>query len=277
MRRIGVHEPTIERVIELSGIETLHPGGMAMTRRAGEVAGLAAGMHMLDVSSGRGTQAVFYAQQFGVEVTGVDISREMVRTASRNAARVGVSDRVRFRHGDSQRLPFEDGSFDVVINECAVGIPDDSQAVLDEMLRVVRPGGAVVIHESTWRAPATAAEKSELSERYGTTPLDRTEWVEMLGRAGARDVQVESEPWSRPEMFWNVRVDRSVRGPGAVLTPFEKARTALRVASRFGLAGVRKAFENERAFYRAVLDGKLGYALYWGRRPVGQGDTSAQA
>lgn len=268
MKRKGTHEPTIERVIELSGIETLHPGGMAMTRRTGDVAGLVAGMHVLDVSSGRGTQAIYYAQRFGVDVTGVDISEEMVRTASRNAARARVADRVRFQQGDSQRLAFESGTFDVVINECAVGIPDDSQAVLDEMLRAVRPGGAVVIHESTWRAPGSAAEKDELAERYGTTPLESTEWIEMLGRAGARDIQVESDPWSRPEMFWKVRVDRTVRGPGAVLTPMEKARTAVRIARRFGLAGVRKAFENERAFYRAVLDGKLGYALYWARRPA---------
>lgn len=269
MKRNGTHEPTIERVIELSGIETLHPGGMAMTRRTGDVAGLTPGMHLLDVSSGRGTQAIYYAQQFGVDVTGVDISEEMVRTASRNAARAGVADRVRFRQGDSQRLPFGSGTFDVVVNECAVGIPDDSQAVLDEMLRVVRPGGAIIIHESTWRASPSDAEKDELAERYGTTPLEPAEWIEMLGRAGARDIRAEAEPWSRPEMFWKVRADRDVRRPGAVLTPIETARTALRVARRYGLAGVRKAFENERAFYRAVLDGKLGYSLYWGRRPAG--------
>jgi SAM-dependent methyltransferase len=267
MKRKGIHEPTVERVIELSGIEMLHPGGMAMTRRAGEVAGLVPGIRMLDVSSGRGTQAIFYARQFGVDITGVDLSEEMVRAATRSAARAGVADRVRFRQGDSQRLPFASGTFDVVVNECAVGIPEDSQAVLDEMLRVVRPGGAVVFHESTWLASPSPAEKDEVAERYGTTPLERTEWIEMLERAGAREIHVEADPWSRPEMFWKVRADRDVRGPGKVLTPIEKAWTVLRVARRYGLAGVRKAFENERAFYRAVLDGKLGYSLYWARRP----------
>jgi arsenite methyltransferase len=268
MKRSGTHEPTIERVIELSGIEMLHPGGLAMTRRTGELAGLAPGVRLLDVSSGRGTQAVFYARRFGADVTGVDLSEEMVRAASALAVRAGVADRVRFRQGDSQRLPFASGTFDVVVNECAVGIPDDSQAVLDEMVRVVRPGGAVVLHESTWRAPLSPAEKEELAERYGTTPLEHAEWLDMLGRAGARDLGTEAEPWSRPEMFWKIRTDREVRGPGAVLGPVEKARTVLRVARRYGLAGVRKAIENERAFYRAVLDGKLGYALYWGRRPA---------
>jgi hypothetical protein len=56
---------------------------------------------------------------------------EMVRTATRNAERAGVADQVRFQQGDSQRLPFGPGTFDAVVNECAVGIPDDSQAVLD--------------------------------------------------------------------------------------------------------------------------------------------------
>jgi hypothetical protein len=97
--------------------------------------------------------------------------------------------------------------------------------------------------------------------------------VEMIQRDSQR---VETEPWSRPEMFWDVRVDRRVRGPGAVLTPFEKAWAALRVARRFGVAGIRKAVENERELYRAVLDGKLGYALYWGRRPVGLGGVPAR-
>ncbi len=61
-------------------------------------------------------------------------------------------------------------SFDVVINECAVGIPDNSQKVLDEMLRVVKPKGAVAIHESTWIKELSKIEKDEILERYGTKP-----------------------------------------------------------------------------------------------------------
>jgi SAM-dependent methyltransferase len=266
VKRRGIHEPTIERLIELSGIETLHPGGMALTRRTGAVAGLAPGMRLLDVSSGRGTQAILYAREFGVDVTGIDLAEEMVRTATARAARAGLSARVRFQVGDSQRLPFPDASFDAVINECAVGIPDDSQAVLDEMLRVVRPGGAVAIHESTWRAPIPPGEQDDLAERYGTTPLDAERWSAMLARAGATGLRSEAEPWSRPENFWKVRQDRDVGGPGAVLTLGERLRTLARVVARHGLRGVAKALANERAFYRAVRAGKIGYALYWGQR-----------
>ncbi len=270
MRRTGIHRPTVEDAIELSGIETLHPGGLALTRRTAEVAGFAAGQHVLDVSSGRGTQAVLYARQFGVHVTGIDLSEHMVRVARARAAGAGLSEVVRFERGDSQHLPFPDASFDAVVNECAVGIPEDSQAVLDEMVRVVRPGGAVVIHESTWRAPLPEAEKRELSERYGTTPLDASEWVAMLARAGVREVNSEVEPWSQPDMFWNVRQGREVRSPSGVLTAPERLRTVWRIAVRHGLSGVVKVLQNERAFFRAVRSGKIGYALYWGRRPGGR-------
>lgn len=266
MKRQGIHRPTIEDIIELSGIETLHPGGMALTRRTAEVAGLKTGMKVLDVSSGHGTQAIFYAQEYGVQVTGVDISPEMLAAARHNASQAGVEDRVAFIPGDSQDLPLPDDSFDAVINECAVGIPDDSQAVLNQMVRVARPGGAIVIHESTWRAALGQPEKDKLSERYGTTPLEHDQWVAMLEAAGVVLIKSECEPWSRPEMFWKIRRDREVDNPNQVMTATERARTVARLLWRFGPAGVKKALENQKEFYKVVMSGRLGYCLYWGQR-----------
>ena len=267
MRRSGIHRPTVEDAVEISGIETLHPGGFELTRRTAEVARLKPGLRVLDVSSGRGTQAVFYATEYGVDVTGIDLSEEMVRTATERAAASAASGRVRFDLGDSQKLPYPDAAFDVVINECAVGIPDDSQAVLCEMARVVRPGGRVVIHESTWRKPLGEGEKRELAERYGTTPLEREEWTGMMRAAGLEQVEDEAEPWSRPEVFWNVRQGRRVCCPLMVLTPLERLRTLGRLLPRHGLKGVGKVLANERVFFRAVKAEKIGYGLYWGLRP----------
>ncbi len=266
MRRKGIHRPTVEDIVEISGIETLHPGGIALTRRTGEVAGLAPDMKILDVSSGRGTQAVFYARTFGVEVTGVDLSEEMLAAARGKAQAAGLSDRVRFKKGDSQALPFENATFDSAVNECAVGIPEDSQAVLNEMGRVVKPGESVVIHESTWKAKLSLEEKDEFSERYGTTPLELEEWREMLWKAGVVDIEWEFEQWSRPEMFWKIRNDRDVPHPSKVFTLPERLRTMFRVMRKYGIHGVRKANENAAYFFRGISKGKLGYCLYWGRR-----------
>ena len=80
-------------------------------------------MNVLDVSSGRGTQSIYYAKTYGVNVTGLDISQEMIDTATQRALEQGIEKQVTFIQGDSQNLPFDDCSFDVVINECAVGYP----------------------------------------------------------------------------------------------------------------------------------------------------------
>ncbi|WP_215184990.1 class I SAM-dependent methyltransferase [Paenibacillus albidus] len=242
MKRKGIHKPTIEDAIEISGIETLHPGGFDLTRRTAEVAELKPGMRVLDVSSGRGTQAIFYAENYGVQVTGIDISEKMIQSATDSAQRSGNTDRVSFRLGDSRALPFSDNSFDAVINECAVGIPDDSQQVLNEMVRVVKPRGTVVIHESIWKKRISDMEKEELSERYGTTPLELEEWNHMLQKAGVVNITSEHEEWSKPE----------------------RVVTLKRILQKHGISGVTKVMENEKVFFKAVMDGKIGYGLYRG-------------
>ena len=264
MKRKGIHKPTIEDVIELSGIEVLHPGGFMLTKRTAEIAGLKPGIKVLDVSSGRGTQSIFYAKEFGVEVIGLDISEEMVNVATEKAKKAGVDTLVSFKLGDSQDLPFEDNSFDVVINECAVGIPDDSQKVLNEMVRVAKTGAIVIIHESTWRKKLSDPEKEEFSERYGTTPLEYEEWVTMLQNAGVKDIKTEFDEWSKPEMFWKIRKDRDVKNYRKILTSEEMAVTIERVTKEYGEQGVKKALENQKIFFETVLSGKLGYCLFKG-------------
>ena len=264
MKRKGLHKPTIEEALEIGGIETLHPGGFELTKRTAELCELKEGMEVLDVSSGRGTQALYYAKTYGAKVTGLDISQEMIDTSTRKAIEEGLTGNVKFVLGDSQNLPFEDNSFDAVINECAVGIPDDSQKVLDEMLRVVKPNSAIAFHESTWKKKLSNEEKEEFSERYGTTPLELTEWISMLEKAGVKNITYEFEQWSKPEMFWKIRKDRDVKHWFFTMTIPEKSVVMLRIIRKYGHKGVLTILKNERVFYKTVLAGKLGYALFTG-------------
>jgi SAM-dependent methyltransferase len=266
MKRKGIHKPTVEDAVEISGIEILHPGGYELTKRTAEMCELKKGMSVLDVSSGRGTQSVFYAKTYGVNVTGLDISQEMVDTATQRAEEQGLHKQINFVLGDSQNLPFEENTFDVVINECAVGIPDNSQKVLDEMMRVVKPNGTVAIHESTWRKSLPQSRKDEISERYGTSPLEYSEWIDMLKKTGAIDIISEFDEWSKPEMYWKIRKDRNVKSHKKVMTISEKLRTVYRIFKLYGVSGVFKIFENEKIFYQSILNGELGYALFKGKK-----------
>ena len=110
-------------------------------------------------------------------------------------------------------------------------------------------------------------EKDEISERYGTTPLEFDEWMNMLKKAGASEIVSEFEEWSKPEMFWEIRKDREVKNYKSVMTVYEKTRTAFRIFKIYGLKGVFKVFQNEKIFFKTILDGKLGYALFKGIKP----------
>jgi ubiquinone/menaquinone biosynthesis C-methylase UbiE len=262
MIRQGIHKPTIEDAIEIGGIEILHPGGYNLTKRTAEITQMRSGLNVLDVSSGRGTQSIFYAEKYDVSVTGLDISKEMIDTAEKRAKEKNLTNKVKFVQGDSQNLPFPDNTFDIIVNECAVGIPDNSQQVLNEMVRVVKKGSIVAIHESTWRKNISDERKTELSERYGTTPLEFNEWRQMLEKAGAKNIEYEFDEWSKPEMFWNIRQNREVKHYRNVMTLKEKTTTAYRIFKQYGLKGVIKVFENETQFFNAVLNGEIGYALF---------------
>ena len=67
-------------------------------------------------------------------------------------------------------------------------------------------------------------------------------------------------------MFWKIRKDRDVTHHSKVLSWPERIQTIFRVLRRYGIKGAIKAFENEKLFYRAVLDGKIGYCLFMGEK-----------
>lgn len=117
--------------------------------------GLAApqpGEHVLDVGCGTGTLALEIARRApGAAVAGVDADDAMLQRAGDKARRDGVE--IDLRTAMAQDLPFEDASFDVAVSSLFfhhLRTPD-KVAVAAEVLRVLRPGGRLVIAD--WGAP----------------------------------------------------------------------------------------------------------------------------
>lgn len=129
--------------------ESFHPGGLALTERLGELLGLGPGHRVLDVAAGRGTSAIFLAQRFGCQVVGVDYGADMVAEAAGLAQEAGLSDRVRFEHGDAECLRFANETFDAIICECAFCTFPDKPAAAAEFARVIRRGGRVGLSDLT--------------------------------------------------------------------------------------------------------------------------------
>ena len=128
---------------------------------------LPAGAAILEVAPGPGYHALELAR-LGYHVTGLDISRTMVEIATAKARAEGVT--VDFRHGDVTAMPFEADRFDLIVCQAAFKNFREPVAALDEMHRVLRPGGTAVIQDLN--AAATRAEIAAEVARMDLNPVN---------------------------------------------------------------------------------------------------------
>lgn len=147
-------------------------------RAAAAAADLAAGDRALDCCTGTGDLALALAQRVtpSGSVVGVDFAEEMLAQARAKAAARGAT--VDFRQADALDLPFPDDAFDAATVAFGIRNVSDLDRGIAEMVRVVRPGGRVVILEIT--TPARLRVFYELWFDRVVPQLGR-----LLGRDGA--------------------------------------------------------------------------------------------
>lgn len=121
-----------------------------------EAVDLQGGEKVLDVACGNGNTALAAARRFA-DVTGCDYQPRLLQQARARAEAEGLP--VDFREGDAEALPFQAGSFDVVLSTCGAMFAPDQERTASELLRVCRSGG-----------------------RIGMVNWTPTSWVAQLGR-----------------------------------------------------------------------------------------------
>ena len=179
----------------------------------------------LDLGCGPGFFSIVLAE-LGCAVDAVDASAEMLECARANVDAAACSLQVSFHESDVTHLPFEDDTFDVVACRNLTWLMLDPEAAYAEWLRVLRPGGKLVVFDANWyrylvdesidaqrridqesNVPecwdedslATTAEEKhceEIAARLPLTPVLRPAWdLEVLPRLGARHVRADEEVW----------------------------------------------------------------------------------
>ena len=112
-------------------------------RRAFDVLDLRAGERLLIAGIGTGPDFPFLPE--GVRVTGMDLSEPMLARARRKLPIAGRE--IVLQRGNAEALPFDDGSFDAASLFLILSVAGDPISVLRETVRVLRPGGRVVIFD----------------------------------------------------------------------------------------------------------------------------------
>jgi SAM-dependent methyltransferase len=139
-RELGYPEPELSRVPE-SSVESF--AGVASHWTLGRVE---PGEVVLDLGCGAGTDLLIAAQMAGPEgrAVGVDMTTTMLTRVRESAVEMGLTN-VELHEALIERLPLEDASVDVVISNGVLDLVPDKEAVMDEIDRVIRPGGRLQI------------------------------------------------------------------------------------------------------------------------------------
>ena len=132
------------------------------------------GGDVLEVAPGPGFFAIEMAKGRAYRVTGLDVSRTMVELASANAGEAGVD--VDFRLGNASAMPFADDSFDLLACSAAFKNFSEPHKALEEMYRVLRPGGNALVVDL--RSDVTM---SEIRKYFGALELSTiNRWISLV-------------------------------------------------------------------------------------------------
>jgi ubiquinone/menaquinone biosynthesis C-methylase UbiE len=152
----------------------------------GEKLGLTPASHLLDLGSGIGGPARFFARTYGCKVTGIDLSDFNHRAAQQRTREAGLDHLVTCVQGDALAVPFPDESFSHVFGCEALCYFPDKVRLYKTAHRALKPGGIVAFLEAACESPVRLRTEEHIAPvRYESIPT----YTSVLQAAGFGSVQ----------------------------------------------------------------------------------------
>ena len=169
--------------------------------------------HFLDVGTGPAQIPILLAQRCPeIRITAIDLSKEMLKIAKRHIASAALTSRITLEQVDAKALPYPDNTFDGIISNSIVHHIHDSLRAMQEMSRVVKPGGLVLIRDlvrpetpeaaqafvDTYAAEDTPYQQKLYYDSFlaAFTIAEINEMLEQMDLQGAIVVQSTDRHWS---------------------------------------------------------------------------------
>jgi ubiquinone/menaquinone biosynthesis C-methylase UbiE len=151
-------DPDNLSAVDLAAVDEFHVGGLEATQELAAHMELRPGLRLLDVGSGLGGPARYFAAEHGCSVTGIDLTEEFVRVATSLTKRTKLDHLVEFRQASALQLPFAPGTFDrAYIIHVGMNIADKA-AIFREVRRVLKPAGLFTVYDVMRTGDARTAE-----------------------------------------------------------------------------------------------------------------------
>jgi ubiquinone/menaquinone biosynthesis C-methylase UbiE len=153
-----------------------------------QLAGIQAGQRVLDAACGTGRATLDLAKAVGPggKLDGLDLTEEMLGQARAKLEKAGLSDRVAFKQGNARSLPYPDATFDLLYNGYMFDlIPMDGMLpILKEFLRVLKPGGKLVLVNMSKPGPKKTFYETVYEKGWAVMPCRPVLMSSLLETAG---------------------------------------------------------------------------------------------
>lgn len=249
------------RYLARCGATAIHPCGRRATGILIDALHLQAGLRILEIGCGSGAALLQVALAAPVALWGVDVLPEMLRAAQLRIRCCGLRRRISLRQINAgEPLPFATGFFQRVYCESVLGFQEEGmlELLVQEMYRVLQPGGRCVLNEGIWKPGVTAAKASGINgscrRDFGMplaseSPWDVSDWQRFFQKQGFRVVSAER--------LTDISVERSRGGRGVGCRLLSRLLSLLMRARAFSHPQLRRRRRRYQRLLRAhAADGQ---------------------
>ena len=183
--------PAVLRLVQMVVLGRWRATGEELYREVSRLLGVGAGAEILVAACGEGVTTEWLAARTGAAVTGVDTDTERIEAAERRARAREAPLPLTYQQAPLDDLPHESQVFDAVVGEPGLASATDPARAVEELARVLKPMGTLVLLQLTWNAELSVEARELLVERLGLRPHLLVEWKQMLRDAGIVELQVQ--------------------------------------------------------------------------------------
>jgi ubiquinone/menaquinone biosynthesis C-methylase UbiE len=267
--------PSMLDLVRLSPRDLFPPGGQDLYRRVAILTGMTEGQEVLVAACGPGVSLEYFVREFRVHGSGVDDDARLVERVEARARRAGLASAMQAQQAPMHALPYRDGVFDVAVAELGLTARAEPARAIREVVRVVKPGGRVVLMQLVWRAPVEPERRAMLSGYLGAQPLMTMEVKRILRESGVE--RLHTEGWTDEGTSFRGRAHKPFPDFAELFTLSEKLGILRRAWRRWGWKGVREAMARELEVHRLLTRERiLGLDMISGVRE-GEAETDVPA
>lgn len=174
------------------GKKRLRPGGKVGTNWLIEQGEFSKDKKVLEVACNMGTTLVEIYNRFNPEIIGVDRDEKALEKAKENLKENSLEDKIKVLKADARDLPFDDNTFDIVINEAMLTMlsDEDKEKAVKEYYRVLKPNGVLLTHDVNIRdTDPGLVEDLRTAIHVPAKPLMEEDWLNLFKKAGFKDIK----------------------------------------------------------------------------------------